>query len=366
MSIAADWRNGLRRVWRALSRLRLGVILLGCVLGATVIGTLLPQAPADAGPDWWDAVRARYGALYSPLRALGLFDLFATPWFWALLGLLLLSTLACFLTRVRPLGRAVLAPRIQFPDAQFETAALRASLAFASPSTAQKALKTTLQRRRYRVRVEQTEGRCDLRADRHHVARLGTLLTHLGLVGLLLGAAGGSLWGWREPALPVRSEQMTPVGHGTGVRVRCDGFAILRTADGTPRQYQAELVLLDSDGTLLQSGTVQVNHPLRHGGVRYYLQSYRLTEAACDVTLKVVHDPGYVPVIVAGLCLLVGMTLTFHLPHRRIWARVTATGQTALLGRTHWDRRRFARQFEHLVQELEQATARGTGEKRGR
>jgi hypothetical protein len=76
------------------------------------------------------------------------------------------------------------------------------------------------------------------------------------------------------------------------------------------------------------------------------------------VTLIAVHAPGFGPVIAAGLGLLLGMTLTFHFPHRRVWAQIDLDGETVLVGSSVWDRERFARQFAHLVAELR----RGEGE----
>ena len=106
---------------------------------------------------------------------------------------------------------------------------------------------------------------------------------------------------------------------------------------------------------------MRINHPLTYGGVSYHLRGYHLPDAsagsisaaeACAVTLDAVHDPGYGGVIAAGLCLLAGVTLTFHFPHRRLWARMEATGATTLVGSTAWDNERFGRQFEALVDEL--------------
>ncbi len=359
MRASLTWRVWLSRAWRFLSQLRLGVILLALVLVAVAVGTLFPQKPQDAEVGvWWDAVRDRYGFLYGPLRALGLFDLFRTRWFQALLGLLLLSTLACFLKRVWPLTRVVLRPRTWLPVERFARADLRVTLTFPSAQAAEAALRAALRRRRYRVQVEPSGDERHLRADRHRLPRLGTLLTHAGLMALLLGAAWGGLRGWREPALAVGPGETAVVGHGTGVGLRCDRLEVLRYDDGTPRDYRAEVILVDGAGSELARGTLRVNHPLTHSGVSYYLQGYRLDEAgACDVTLSAAHTPGYGLVIAAGLCLLCGVTLTFHFPHRRLWARLGPRGETTLVGSSTWDRERFARHFAALVAELEGDTA---------
>jgi cytochrome c biogenesis protein ResB len=362
MRVSFTWRAWLGKAWRSLSQLQLGVILLALVLTAIAVGTLFPQKPRGLDTTWWEAVRDRYGFLYGPLRALGLFDLFGALWFQGALGLLLLSTLACFLNRVWPLSRVVFRPRTRLPAERFERAALRSELAFPSAQAAETALRTALGRRRYRVQVERRGDQLYLRADRHRLPRLGTLLTHIGLICLLLGAAWGGLRGWRAPTLAVRSGEVTAVGHGTGVGLRCDRFQILRYDDDTPQDYRADVLIISEAGDELTRGTVRVNHPLGYAGVSYYLQGYRLSEAGtCDVTLSATRDPGYGLVIVAGLFLLFGVTLTFHFPHRRIWARWGPGGEATLVGSTAWDKGRFTQQFEALAAEL-QGASRQEGE----
>jgi cytochrome c biogenesis protein len=362
-------RGWFRKAWRYLSRLHLGVILLAVLLGAIIVGTLFPRLPQQTDPDtWWQAVRDRYGALYAPLRALGLFDTFGSLWFQGLLTLLLLSALACFLNRVWPLSRVVFRPRTRLPAERFERAALRAELRFSSLQDADFALRAALRRRHYRVQTESWDRSEDpsqhqlyLRADRHHLPRMGTLLTHIGLIALLLSAAWSGVRGWRTPSLAVSSDRVTAVGHSTGIGLRCDRFTVLRDDDGAPRDYRAQVALIAQNGEAVIQGTVHVNRPLTHGGVSYHLQGFHLQTSSagsvaetetCDVTLSAVHDPGYGMVIAAGLCLLAGVTLTFHFPHRRLWSRVAATGETTLVGTTTWDRERFAHQFEALVAEL--------------
>jgi len=370
----------LRKAWRSLSRLRLGVTLLVLLLGAVAVGTLFPQVPqqTDNGA-WWQAVRDRYGFLYHPLRALGVFDLFGAWWYQGMLGLLLLSTLACLLRRVWPLTRVVARPRTRLPTERFERAASRAKIHFPSIHTAEDTLRAALRQRHYRVQAEMpltsegtTAHRLHLRADRHRLPRLGTLFTHLGLVALLLGAAWSELRGWRSPDLAVTADAVTSVGHGTGVGLRCDRFTLLRYEDGAARDYRADVTLFADDERTLRVGTIAPNHPLHYGGVAYYLQGYRLNDASgrnageaasCSVTLQGVRDPGYGLVVAGAVCLLVGVTLTFHFPHRRVWARVDSDGQVSLVGSTSWDIDRFNQQFDELASELRgaalEAAARG-------
>jgi hypothetical protein len=56
--------------------------------------------------------------------------------------------------------------------------------------------------------------------------------------------------------------------------------------------------------------------------------------------------------------LITGLLVTFHLPRRRVWARVSPTGEVALVGRS--DRYvDFDREFGRLLEDL--VAARGSG-----
>jgi cytochrome c biogenesis protein ResB len=362
-------RAVFRKAWGSLSQLRTGIALLVLLLAAAVVTTLFPQLPHQAdGGAWWAAVQDRYGFLYGPLRALGFFNLSAALWFDVILGLLLASTLACLLKRVLPLSRVVFRPRVRIPGERFERAPLTADMRFRSTSAAQSIISEALRRRRYRVRVEKHTQPDDsgrrgfhLRADRNSLPRLGTLLTHLGVILLVIGAGLSGLRGWRTSALEVKPGAVTNVGHGAKVGLRCEEFTVYRYADGTPREYSAEVTLVAENGEKLAQEALRINRPFTYAGVDYYLQGFSPSSRpsiggespeSCALMVAAVRDPGFLPAVLAGLCLLVGVTLTFHFPHRRIWARTDATGYTTLAGSTAWDKARFDQQFEELVAEL--------------
>ncbi|HIC89912.1 MAG TPA: hypothetical protein EYP04_10995 [Anaerolineae bacterium] len=64
------------------------------------------------------------------------------------------------------------------------------------------------------------------------------------------------------------------------------------------------------------------------------------------LTLQVVHDPGFGPVIAAACLLILGLVLSFYFPHREVWGRI-GDGRLVLRGRVEgpaadfeplWDR----------------------------
>ncbi len=92
-------------------RLSVAAGLLMVVVVVVALGAFFPQRPVGAGPEalacWEEMARARYGALFGPLDALGFFRWAASPLLWAALILAALATVLCLLTRWHLLWRTL-------------------------------------------------------------------------------------------------------------------------------------------------------------------------------------------------------------------------------------------------------------------
>jgi cytochrome c biogenesis protein ResB len=86
-------------------------------------------------------------------------------------------------------------------------------------------------------------------------------------------------------------------------------------------------------------------------------------EGFSEYTLLIAkRDPGQGLVWFAFGALIVGLSITFYLPRRRVWARLEQDGELALVGRS--DRYvDFDREFGRLVDDL--VAARGTATEGG-
>ncbi len=270
----------LTRLWRFLGSTKLAVILLVAVILGALVGTLFPQLTPDTAADpaasarWLTTAQEKYGLLFGLYRALGLFDVYHSPWFLALIGALVLNTVVCTVDRLRVLWRAVTArPRIEQADAFYERMPNRVSLAVASVEQGEQALRRVLGRRHYRVVAEHQDGVTYLFAERNRLARLATLVTHTSLVLLVLGSLWSGWGGWRERAVALGPGQVYDVGHGQSFAVRSDGLEIERYPNGQPSDYRAHLAVLEK-GTEVKHKTVRVNDPLTYRGISFYLYSY--------------------------------------------------------------------------------------------
>ncbi len=356
------WRSSPRlasRLWHFLGRVRLAVILFIALLSTAAVGTLFPQMPPQVAVDpgardqWLLLIQGRYGGLTRLLYSLGLLNLFRSLWFRLPLSLLVINVAICTINRMRSIWRVVFRPRVRVSDALFQKGTLRASLIANSATEGVEAVQRTLLRRRYRLSTEREGEVLYIRADRNRMARLGSLITHLGLILLLISAFWIQEMGWREEVSLFPGE-VRHIGPGL-FRVRSEGLQIERYPGGQPKEYRAYFTLFDGEREA-KGAFVRVNAPLTWRGVSLYLKSYEegSTAGSYLVTLMAVHDPGFLPVISSAFLMLGGLVASFYFPHRSIWAKVTEKGELFLTARTEVDKEGLSREFGALVEEIKE------------
>jgi cytochrome c biogenesis protein ResB len=344
--------------WNGLLRLDVAAALVAAVLLAAVLSscfpTLTPELAADAGrlATWEAGIRARYGALADVLMAGGAFSLFRSPIFLVPLAALALATLACALDRWRKVWRRVFYRPALSSDAPFTAAPYTASLAAAPDTPWPSVIRDSLEQRGFHVQSQTLGDILYLRGDRNRLAPLATLINHLAILLLLLGA-GLSSAGWREE-VTIGPGQAAAVGQAAGLAARNDRFAIERHADGSVAAYRADITLLDGGREVIRRA-VQVNQPLTYGSLGFYLRGYAETDGGTSVTLLAVYDPGYGLVIAAGAALLLGLVVIFYFPACSVYAQVAPGGTLRLAGQADRRTADFGREFEALVSEFGRA-----------
>lgn len=349
----------LKRVYRFLARMDVAAILILVVLLLAAIGSCLPQLSPSVAADperlarWETTVRAKYGRLAGLLAASGAFRCFQSSVFLLSLALLALATLVCTLKRWRGLWRRAFRQPVRCSATALDRAPHTAML----PSPLRGGagggvalVRERLEQRGFRVRSETAEGVIYLRGDRNRLASLATLVTHLAVLLLLLGVVLSSVCGWREE-ITIGPGETAKVGHGSELALRNEGFAIARYPDGSASDYEAQIAVVIGDRDVA-CGSTRVNEPLAYGGVWLYLHAYADTPAGHRVTLLVVRDPGYGPVIAAGFLLLLGLTVSFNFPHCWVRAQIEPEGTLRLAGRAARRAWGFGREFAALVEEI--------------
>jgi cytochrome c biogenesis protein len=187
----ASW-GWFRWTWRNLTSMRTAVILLGLLALAAVPGSLFPQRNVASDPSAVLNYAQENPRIAPWLDRLGMFDVYASPWFAAIYVLLLVSMTGCVLPRSRRLWQSV---RGAPPPAPRNLARLEGHLAWdtsQTPAEVVAAAAAHLRRRGFRVVTTGEE----VRAERGYLREVGNLAFHLSLLVFLVGIAVGRLVGF--------------------------------------------------------------------------------------------------------------------------------------------------------------------------
>lgn len=296
-------------VWRTLTSVRFAVLQISVLAIAGVIGAVMRQIPPFAlhDPTAYANQVAQLHAAYDPLTILGLnigpgmvevfvrlglFEIFATPWFVFLLTLLVASIVCCTLDRTPDMWRQAHNVRVAQPAPFFDTRLdNRASFADVSEQSLPDVARA-LRRAHYRVRElrsVESDGVVvvNLYGDRNQYLKLSTLATHLGLI-LFLGAAAITTGFGFETVVFLgngQSAPVLPVGTPANLLVKNFAFEAPQRADGSFADFSTDLGVYQ-DGQLIARKTIRVNDPLEVNGYAFHQNTFG---PSAELTI---HDPG--------------------------------------------------------------------------
>jgi cytochrome c biogenesis protein len=278
--------------------LKLTIFLLILLAILSIIGTLITQN-ATSGE-----YIQRYGAnLYEVLEFFGLFDMYHSWWFSAILLLLVTNLIACSGERFPGVWNQMLGG--MGPEGLSD--ALLKTLPFVEKlkgtGSKKDATEENIQSPLSRVfrtwkRVE-TESAVTFFSERGRFSRLGVYVTHLSILIILVGGFIGSRYGFQGFVNILEGESVdriflrgkdADIPKPIGFLVRCDDFTMtyydVPEKERHVKEY-ASLLTISEDGKEVLKKTVRVNQPLHYRGLAFYQSSYGvLQEIAIGVEWK--------------------------------------------------------------------------------
>lgn len=272
-------RSPLDKFLQFFSSLKCGLILLGLLGSAVVVGTMILQRPM--------AREGQIEQIYAPqtvrlLNALGLFDVFHTWWFILLLGLLGANIVLASIERFPQVWRLYARPHWLADEAFVRAQPFHREIPLGahSPEEALARAGQRLARLGYPVRAESLR-QGTLYVEKHRLARLAPYFVHTSLLLIFAGAIVDGTWGFRGfvslgPGMRVEAaDSLSAQGapRPLGFTVRCDAAGMDKYPDGTPRQYWSRLAIEEGGREVLRK-QIYVNDPLTYRGVRFFQASY--------------------------------------------------------------------------------------------
>ena len=242
-------RYPLEALWRFLTAPGTVLMWLACLVVATILGAMFPQAPLEVGDSpvsyeqWLATAVPRYGSWGEFLARAGLLNLRAALWYRGLWALGVCSLLLIAWEQVGPRWRAYRTPPWQeglgslLPDvSEVEWQSTR------SPDQLAEAINSLLVGEGYRTRSEPTpDGDGRLTAHKGRSAWLGPIALHASLLSLLLAIVVNQQWGWREGPFSLAVGSTRHLRREGGLALRYEGAS---ERSGEDAAYE------DSSGTL--------------------------------------------------------------------------------------------------------------------
>lgn len=260
--------------------MRTALMLLFLLALAAVPGSLLPQRPLS------QTAVARYFAenpeLAPFLDRLGLFDVFASPWFAAVYLLLFASLIGCLVPRT---WGHIQSMRTEPPRAPSRLSRLPRHATVRTELGADEALDVAEEELRVaRYRVVRKDGA--LSAERGLLKETGNIVFHLALLALLISLAIGKLWGYEGSVLVQEGQGFCntfqqydtysagPLIDGADLIPLCvdlDDFRARYEPNLTPSSFTGDITYSRAVGGPEQQTTIGINSPLRVDGARLYV-----------------------------------------------------------------------------------------------
>ncbi|MBN3878791.1 MULTISPECIES: cytochrome c biogenesis protein [unclassified Nostoc] len=260
-----------------LTNLRLAIALLLLIAIFSSTGTVIEQGQS---PAFYQANYPEHPALFGFLtwkviQVVGLDHVYRTWWFLALLILFGTSLTACSFTRQLPALKAAQRWKYYEEPRQFQKLALSAELDTGSLNS----LSEILQKHRYKIFPDREKENL-LYARKGIVGRIGPIIVHIGIVGILLGGIWGAMTGFLAQEMVASGDtfQVTNIVDAGPLAakipkdwsVRVNRFWIDYTPSGGIDQFYSDMSVLNNQGKEIDHKKIFVNEPLRYHGITFY------------------------------------------------------------------------------------------------
>lgn len=303
-----------KRVLAWLTSMNLAITLLVILAIASVIGTVLKQNESftnyldQFGPFW-----------FAVFKNLSLFDVYSATWFVSILLFLVASTSSCVARNAPSFIRDVRNFRLSAQEKSLRGFAHRAEMHSATPPERLiEPAQTLLQRWGFKSRVRQQPDEILISGRKGGMNRIGYILTHVGIVVILLGGLLDSKMQLKLmnalgmvkvetadiPVSQVPADSQIPVGGLQAFRGNVnipegkwgdvafiglkDGYVVQQLPfkifvnkfqiehydTGMPKSYKSNVTLTDKKTGKEITETIEVNHPVHFMGYNIFQSSF--------------------------------------------------------------------------------------------
>ncbi len=291
-----------RNTWRALTSMGTALVLLFLLALGAIPGALVPQRSLNAGKvDEYLAAHKTIGPWLDRVQA---FNVFSSFWFTAIYVLLFVSLVGCLTPRMLEHARSLRATPVAAPrnlarlpkHADYRIRAGAADLnSLANTLTERLRGWRTAIRHQDEMGSDAGSDAVEISAEKGYLREFGNIVFHFSLLGLLVAVAVGKLFGYEGNVIVIADGgpgfcSASPAAFdsfragntvdGTSLHplcIRVDDFQAHYLPSGQATSFAANIDYQsgqDLAANRWRNYRLEVNHPLRLGGDRVYLQGH--------------------------------------------------------------------------------------------
>jgi cytochrome c biogenesis protein len=259
-------------------------VLCICLIAVTVlVGAWCPQE-AQVGRD---KVFETFGPqVGQQLIKYGISDIFHTPFFLGLIGLLTVNMVACSMQRVFPKVKSLSQPMPFLAASAIEKMSVHWQSTYkAPPDMVADAVYRHLKQQGYTLARQNSM----LTGHWGKVGRMAATITHIGLLTLLAGVTVTSWTGFSgfqpvpkggDLSFDQSEHSKLWIGKLPSWHVKVEATRREDYASGDAKQWYSTLAVMDAHNRVLKRQEISVNSPLSYGGVDIYQSSWALGDIA--------------------------------------------------------------------------------------
>ncbi|OBI41326.1 cytochrome C biogenesis protein ResB [Mycobacterium kyorinense] len=280
-----------RNTWRALTSMGTALVLLFLLALGAIPGALLPQRSLNASKvDEYLAAHPLLGPWLDRLQA---FDVFGSFWFTAIYVLLFVSLVGCLTPRMIEHAKSLRATPVAAPRNLARLPKHATATIAGEPDEVAATMAHRL--RGWRKTIRRHDGTVEISAEKGYLREFGNLAFHFALLGLLVAVGVGKMFGYEGNVIVIADGgpgfcSASPAAFdsfragntvdGTSLHpicIRVNDFDAHYLPSGQATSFAANIDYqtgADLTGNTWQPYRLEVNHPLRTGGDRVYLQGH--------------------------------------------------------------------------------------------
>ena len=245
-------------IYNLFSSTRFTILLLSCLICASIAGTILPQFSE--------------GFTY---------NIYHSWWFFLLFGLLSSNIIICSIERwpavwkqIRPKPAVISISQVQKWPRQIKWEVTKPLDSYLANLTVR------LERTGWQLQQRHYKEYPLLVFQKGKYTRLGTLLVHGSILVILAGGAIGKIYGFKTYLPLTESKQVSTLSSkdktqdfDLGFTIRCDSFSIDRYPSGAIKNYGSRLSFIENDKVAI-TRDIYVNSPFTYKGITFYQSDF--------------------------------------------------------------------------------------------